>query len=190
MPYLNLAAIRECTEVEGPGKRFAIWSQGCPRKCKGCCNPHMQPLVKRHIVDTVDVREMIQKSRMENGIEGVSFIGGEPMLQAEGFSDVANWCHENDLSVLVFTGFLHQELLDMHNPFVDALLKNTDLLVDGPFIESRLDYERDWIGSTNQNAIFLTDRYSPGIEKQQGKRRVECFVSDEKIMINGWPVGL
>jgi anaerobic ribonucleoside-triphosphate reductase activating protein len=190
MPLLNLAAIRECTEAEGPGKRFAIWSQGCPRKCKGCCNPNMQPFIKQNILDTDDVKEMIQKSKTENNIEGVSFIGGEPMLQAEGFADVAKWCHKNDLSVLVFTGFLYQELLNMHNTFVDTLLANIDLLVDGPYLESQPDYERDWIGSTNQNIIFLTDRYSPGIERQRGKRRVECFVSNDKIMINGWPIGM
>ena len=190
MICLNLASVRECTEAEGPGKRFAIWCQGCSRKCKGCCNSHMQPFVERHVVDTADVKESIRKSKEENGIEGVSFIGGEPVLQAEGFADVAKWCHENGLSVLVFTGFLHQELIDLHNPFVDELLANTDLLVDGPFVEELFDHDRDWVGSTNQRVIFLTDRYSPGIEKRRGRRQVECFVTDEGVKVNGWPVKL
>lgn len=190
MPFLNLASIRECTEAEGPGKRFAIWCQGCFRRCQGCCNPHMQPVEKRLIVDVVDLEEAIQKSREINGIEGVTFVGGEPLLQAEGVADIAKWCHENGLSVLVFTGFLYQELVGMHNSFVDALLANTDLLVDGPFVEGRLDYERDWVGSTNQKVIFLTDRYSPGIEKSRGVRQVECLVTEHEIRINGWPVKL
>lgn len=53
-------------------------------------------------------------------------------------------------SALVFTGFLHQELIDLHNPFVDELLANTDVLVDGPFMENLFDQDRDWVGSTNQ----------------------------------------
>jgi anaerobic ribonucleoside-triphosphate reductase activating protein len=150
----------------------------------------MQPVEKRLIVDVVDLEEAIQKSREINGIEGVTFVGGEPLLQAEGVADIAKWCHENGLSVLVFTGFLYQELVGMHNSFVDALLANTDLLVDGPFVEGRLDYERDWVGSTNQKVIFLTDRYSPGIEKSRGVRQVECLVTEHEIRINGWPVKL
>jgi len=187
MPYLNLNEFRECTEAEGPGKRFAIWCQGCSRNCKGCCNPHMQPFVAKHVIDTNDLKALILQSKEKYGIEGVSFIGGEPMLQAEGFADIAKCCHENDLSVLTFTGFLYQELVDMHNPHVDALLAHMDLLVDGPFVESLLDEKRNWIGSTNQKLHFLTDRYAPGIETANGARRVECIVTQNTIRINGWP---
>lgn len=187
MPYLNLSEIRDCTEAEGPGKRFAIWCQGCDRHCKGCCNEDKQPFIAKHVVDTDDLKALILQSKEKNGIEGVSFIGGEPMLQPEGFADIAKWCHENGLSVLTFTGYLYQELLDMHNPHVDALLSNMDLLVDGPFVEALLDKERDWIGSTNQKLHFLTDRYSLGIEKANGARRVECIITDHSIRINGWP---
>ncbi|RME67683.1 MAG: 4Fe-4S cluster-binding domain-containing protein, partial [Nitrospirae bacterium] len=38
---LNLADIVECTEAEGPGRRFALWVQGCPIRCQGCWNRHM-----------------------------------------------------------------------------------------------------------------------------------------------------
>lgn len=187
MPYLNLAQIRDCTEAEGPGKRFAIWCQGCARNCKGCCNPHMQAFTAKQVVDTEDLKALILQSKKQNGIEGVTFIGGEPMLQAEGFADIAKWSHENDLTVLTFTGYLYQELQDMHNPHVDALLSNMDLLVDGPFVESLLDKERDWIGSSNQKLHFLTDRYMPGIEKANGARRVESIITKDTIRMNGWP---
>lgn len=187
MPYLNLSEIRDCTEAEGPGKRFAIWCQGCDRHCKGCCNEDKQPFIAKHVVDTDDLKALILQSKEKNGIEGVSFIGGEPMLQPEGFADIAKWCHENGLSVLTFTGYLYQELLDMHNPHVDALLSNMDLLVDGPFVEALLDKERDWIGSTNQKLHFLTDRYAPGIETINGARRVEYIITDHSIRVNGWP---
>ena len=36
---LSVAQIVSCTEAEGPGKRFALWFQGCPLRCPGCCNP-------------------------------------------------------------------------------------------------------------------------------------------------------
>ena len=31
------------TEAEGPGVRMAVWVQGCPMRCLGCCNPEMLP---------------------------------------------------------------------------------------------------------------------------------------------------
>lgn len=89
MAYLNLASIRLCTESEGPGKRFAIWVQGCERRCSGCCNPDMQEIRKNIVVDTKDLIELIHRTMLCNQIEGLSFIGGEPILQAEGLSEVA-----------------------------------------------------------------------------------------------------
>ena len=36
---LSVAQIVRCTEAEGPGKRYALWFQGCPLRCPSCCNP-------------------------------------------------------------------------------------------------------------------------------------------------------
>ena len=189
MSYLNLASIRACTESEGPGKRFALWTQGCGRRCPGCCNPEMQPIRKNHVVDVADVINAVWQARKHYGIEGASFIGGEPILQAEGLADLAEWCQENGLSVLVFTGYLYEELLDMGNQEVDRLLAATDILVDGPYLELEPDEDRDWVGSKNQRVLFLSGRYPKGIECVSGKRSAEFMVSDEGIMINGWPFG-
>lgn len=187
MSYLNLASIRICTESEGPGKRFALWVQGCGRRCPGCCNPEMQPIRENRVVDVTDVINAVELAKEYYGIEGVSFIGGEPVLQAEGLADLAVWCQENDLSVLVFTGYLHQELLDMHHSEVDRLLRATDILVDGPYLESEPDEYRDWVGSRNQRVLFLSGRYSEGIESLRRIHSTEFMVSGESIMVNGWP---
>src|SRR5262245_54990250 len=40
-PLLNVGLIVPRTEAEGPGVRFALWVQGCPLRCPGCCNPEM-----------------------------------------------------------------------------------------------------------------------------------------------------
>ncbi len=187
MAFLNLSAVRVCTEAEGPGKRFAIWCQGCLKKCPGCCNPEMQVMRKNHIVSVKDIEELILKSHDEFDIEGVSFIGGEPMLQAGGFAELALWCHEHNLSVLVFTGFLLRELKDLERDDINSLLNNTDVLVDGPFIQEQYDEDRDWIGSKNQVVHFLSNRYSPGIEFEKQERSMELVFDEDKLRINGWP---
>lgn len=190
MSYLNLAAIRPCTEAEGPGKRFAIWCQGCLRHCPGCCNPHMQPIERRHLVEVDKLMELILKHKAKNGIEGVSFIGGEPILQAEGFAELAQKCQNEGLSVLLFTGHNYKNLLTTEDENVNTLLKNSDILIDGEFVESLYDGERDWVGSTNQRVIFLSNRYRVGIEFEHGVHSTEIRVSADGVGINGWPIDI
>jgi anaerobic ribonucleoside-triphosphate reductase activating protein len=187
MSYLNLASVRLCTESEGPGRRFAIWVQGCEKRCPGCCNLDMQEIRKNIIVDTKDLIKLIQQSVSRYKIEGLSFIGGEPMLQAEGLSEIARWGHSVGLTVLVFTGYLYNELQAMKNISVNKLLLDTDLLVDGIFIQEKYDTERDWIGSKNQKIYFLSDAYKPGIEYEKQEHQMEVLVSEKDILVNGWP---
>ena len=60
MARLNLAAWIACTEVEGPGKRFALWVQGCHLVCKGCCNPDMRPFVAKHLCEASQIVNLIE----------------------------------------------------------------------------------------------------------------------------------
>lgn len=185
MGWLNLACIRPCTRAEGPGQRFAIWVQGCTRRCKGCCNPEMQEIRPNYVVDTRDIIKLIACARQKYEIEGVTFIGGEPFLQAEGCGEVAAWCQENGMSVLTFSGFLYQELKEMKD--AEKLLGHTDILVDGPFIQEQYEEERDWIGSANQKVWYLSDRYTPEIERSEVGQQMEICVSTSRVLINGWP---
>lgn len=187
MSYLNLASVRPCTEAEGPGRRFALWVQGCERRCKGCCNPSMQEIKRNKIVAVEDLIKYIRQTKAQDNIEGLSFIGGEPFLQAAGLAELAEWAQSEGLSVLVFTGYLLEDLKNMNNASVDKLLSHTDLLVDGPFIEEQYDAERDWIGSANQKVWYLTGRYKKGIEYAKAEHQMEIMVSEKDILINGWP---
>lgn len=185
--YLNLAAVRLCTQSEGPGKRFALWVQGCLQRCPGCCNPQMQKIEHAHIVDINDLISLIEKAKQDFDIEGVSFIGGEPLLQVEGLCRLAEWCKEHSLSVLVFTGFLYEQLKNSTDKSVKKLLDNIDILVDGLYDEKQFDTERDWVGSKNQKVIYLSDRYERGIEYMKNERSMEILISEKDIAINGWP---
>ena len=122
-----------------------------------------------------------------NEIEGLSFIGGEPILQAEGLSEIAMWAHSVGLTVLLFSGYLYSELQALNNKSINKLLANTDLLVDGLFIQEEYDTERDWIGSKNQKIHFLSDAYKSGIEYEKQERQMEVLISEEDILVNGWP---
>jgi anaerobic ribonucleoside-triphosphate reductase activating protein len=183
---LNVAARVASTEAEGPGVRFALWVQGCPLRCEGCCNPHMLEDKQAQLMKTEDVLAEILATP---GIEGVTLIGGEPFWQAAELSRVARGVREAGLSVMVFSGLTLGYLRKAGRADFDALLEQIDLLIDGPYVQSKRVLDRRWIGSSNQRAHYLTERYRHLEESgwDEGKNTVEIRMVGGEISINGWP---
>lgn len=192
MAQLNLARWIDCTEVEGPGKRFSLWVQGCRQRCPGCCNPLLFDEVPRQLVDSAEVVAKIAAAQQAHGIEGVTFLGGEPLLQAAALAEVAGECQRLGLSVMVFTGYVREQIPALGLPGVDQLLRHCDLLVDGPYLEKQPERRRNWVGSANQRFHYLTGRYSPEIETDpRYARGFEIRLSpDGQVLLNGWPAGI
>ena len=190
---INVALVVACTEAEGPGKRYALWVQGCPLLCPGCCNPEMLASNKereRRSVD--DVVDDIIVARDRQGIEGISLLGGEPTRQAKALRHVAAGARAAGLSVMVFSGYTLQELQDEHDDDVDALLANTDLLVDGRYREEERTTRRRYIGSDNQMLHFLSARYQKDDPRFQAPNTLELRIVMDKakgtLVVNGFPI--
>jgi anaerobic ribonucleoside-triphosphate reductase activating protein len=181
---INVALIVPKTEAEGPGERFAIWVQGCPMRCAGCCNPEFLAFTPKQ---KMSIEEIAQQA-VAAGVEGVSFLGGEPFAQAEGLAALAALVKQRGLSVMVFTGFTMEELREKRDRHVDALLALTDLLVDGRYEQDKRTNDRRWIGSENQVMHFLTDRYQPADPRFSMSNTLEIRMSAGVLTINGFPV--
>ena len=136
---INIASRVPVTEAEGPGKRFAIWVQGCPLRCPGCCNPQYLEFRDTELLTPRQLLDEVLEQR--DKIEGVTFIGGEPFSQASQLAELASGVQDADLSVMVFTGHLIDELTE---PAHKRMLAQTDLLVDGPFDKDQPDRRRRW----------------------------------------------
>jgi anaerobic ribonucleoside-triphosphate reductase activating protein len=116
----------------------------------------------------------LRRARDRYGLEGVSFSGGEPFLQAAALARLARGCRRLGLSVLAWSGFTLEELRGASAPSgAAALLDELDVLIDGPFVRE-LSGEDCLRGSSNQRVIQLTDRY--GEADLRGPRRVEWLV--------------
>ena len=189
MHWLNLASRLPYTEAEGPGRRAALWVQGCNKRCRGCCNPAYLQLVERELVSAASVLDWLENAQHVHDLEGVTFLGGEPMLQAQGLAVVAQGVQSLGLSVMVFSGYTKNELDAMRLPGVDQLLRYTDVLVDGPYEADLPDRNRRWVGSTNQQFHYLTERYDVRIESNDKVERVLeiRLKTDGSVFINGWP---
>lgn len=180
---LNVADRVAVTEAEGPGKRYALWVQGCPLRCPGCCNQHMLEFRDKEYVTVEQIASEIATSRRENGIEGVTFLGGEPFSQPEGLGELARLVQCMGLSVMVFSGYTLEQL--QRRPAAASLLNNIDLLVDGPYLQEQAVSNRRYIGSANQRVHFLTDRYEDGWDR--GSNTIELRVVDGALQVNGFP---
>ena len=189
MAWLNVAAWRDCTEAEGPGQRAALWVQGCDKRCPGCCNPGFLPLVERELIPAHAMLTKLLRAHQRHSLEGLTLLGGEPMLQAQGLADLALGAQAAGLSVMVFTGYTLQELATCKPLGYQNLLDVTDVLVDGPYERSQPDETRRWIGSRNQRVHYLSARYDNAIEQlPSGGRELEIRIGlDGALRVNGWP---
>lgn len=184
MKELRVHRFLSHTSAEGPGVRAALWVQGCPIRCPGCFNPQTWSAQGGTITPVSEVIEWILRTE---GIEGVSFLGGEPFAQADALADVGAECREHGLSIVTFTGYEHAAICEAARPDWSRLLAVTDLLLAGPFLQDRLDLSRPWIGSDNQEFIFLTPRYR-ALEQEilSTPNAVEIKVeSDGSLALNG-----
>ena len=149
----NIACINQCTEAEGPGKRFAIWFQGCEKRCDGCCNPELFDFKPVNILSLDKIVNIISEAKRRFSIEGVTFLGGEPTLQ-QGLPELSKKIRDMGLGIILFTGRNIDEL--------DTWLKfSVDIIIDGGFEAGNQDNERNLIGSKNQHLIYITERYRP-----------------------------
>lgn len=152
MASIKIAGVVNDSIVDGEGFRFAIFTQGCMHNCPGCHNPQTHDLNGGYTADTDELFEQICENPL---LSGVTFSGGEPFLQPAPLAELGVKIHQRNLNITVFTGYTLEQLVNMHDSYVDALLAQTDVLIDGPFIQSLRDISLVFRGSSNQRIIDM-----------------------------------
>lgn len=134
--------------VDGPGFRTSIYCAGCSHNCTGCHNPQSWDFEGGHAMSTEDIMRVVEADPYAN----VTFSGGDPMYQPEGFAELARTIKERtQKTIWCYTGFTFEALIT--NPRHYALLKYIDVLVDGSFVRSKRDESLIFRGSSNQRII-------------------------------------
>ena len=185
-PILRMAQIVPCTEAEGPGRRFALWFQGCPLRCPGCCNPEMLPFEGGESLPLAEVLRQV-RAAVELGVEGITLLGGEPLAHAAGAAELARAVRALGLSVMVFSGYSLAEARRLDDPAVADLLTHTDILVDGPYVREQPETRRRWIGSANQQIHFLSERYRVDDPRWLRPNTLEIRLDGGELTVNGFP---
>ena len=154
---ISVLDIIEDTMVDGPGFRTSIYCAGCRHACPGCHNPQSWDFEGGRAMSTDEIMRIIEADPYAN----VTFSGGDPMYQPEGFTELARAIHERTTKdIWCFTGFTFETLVK--NPRHRALLEQIDVLVDGPFVSRLRDESLIFRGSSNQRLIDVPTSLSCG----------------------------
>lgn len=135
--------------------------------CPGCHNPESWDIRNGRLMSTAEILSRV----LADEFADVTFTGGDPMLQAEGFAELARaikaasrkdiWC---------YTGYRFEELLKRPEPA--ALLRHVDVLVDGRFVAALADKRLLFRGSSNQRLVDVPRSLA---EKRTVLYRCEAF---------------
>lgn len=132
--------------VDGVGLRNVLFLQGCAHHCKGCHNPqthNFEAGVYKEVEELAD--ELLKDSITKN----VTISGGDPMYQPQELAELLKILKARGCDIWVYTGFTFYELKGEQL----EVLKYTDMLVEGKFIEEQKTMSKLYRGSSNQNII-------------------------------------
>lgn len=175
----------KCPDIaNGPGCRLSIFLSGCDKRCPGCFNEAAWDYTAGQAY-TKEVRSSIIRQLCQPQITGLTILGGEPMddrnlqstLQSLWAADIAERLiassgdlrSRKNIERAVYTGYTFEELMGRMNtgPLLYAqtirwILSETDVLVDGPFIQEEKDISLHFRGSSNQRILNSRESLKAG----------------------------
>ena len=158
---IRIAGVVKESIVDGPGLRFAVFTQGCAHHCPECQNPETWDFEGGYDCGI----DKILKAMDENPLlDGITMSGGDPLYQAEASYSLCSKVKEKGLNVVVFTGYTYEELMELEkkDPWIEKLLGVTDILIDGRYEKDKRDLTLIFRGSSNQRVIDMNTSRKEG----------------------------
>lgn len=148
--------------LDGPGVRVIVFLQGCPMRCLYCHNPDTWENISEYTLSAEEcLKKIIRFCPYFKDRGGVTFSGGEPLLQSEFLYEIIKKCKENGINTAIDTsgsvycdnikGILSYTdllLLDIKMPEKDDFKKITNHSIDNTLKLLKLSGEmniRTWI---------------------------------------------
>jgi pyruvate formate lyase activating enzyme len=109
--------------VDGPGIRTVVFLNGCKLRCKYCHNPEMWTLKKFDTTPEELAQKIVRyKPYFMRNNGGVTFSGGEPLLQSEFIIEVAKILKKENIHIAIDT-------CGVGNGNYEEILKYVDLVL-------------------------------------------------------------
>ncbi len=168
---MNYSVIKTFDIANGPGCRTTLFVSGCRNHCKGCFQPETWDFNFGQPFDEKTCEEILD-SLEEDYVSGLTLLGGDP-FEPENQEALlpllkelrARYGHSKD--IWAFTGYIYEEdLLPGKRRYLpgitDAMLRETDVLVDGPFILEKKNISLQFRGSENQRLLDMPATLAAG----------------------------
>ena len=150
---MRYAGINKNDFAAAPGVSVTFFTQGCPHHCKGCHNPETWDFNGGKEFTPKVLDEMVVALTANNITRSLCIMGGEPLCEENLFIVHLVISHIREklpgTKVYLWTGYIYENLLKNSNPHLKKILEMTDVLIDGPYIESLRDITLPMRGSGN-----------------------------------------
>lgn len=174
-------------ETLGPGKRIALWTCGCSKKCPGCSNPELWDADEVTDIPEDKLAAALIEMAERSGIDRLTITGGDPLEQPHALIDLLRKIRAHFKDILIYTGYTLEDVVQVLGSDRFETLKDLcDALIDGPYIERLNDGQCALRGSTNQELHLFNANLQKDYEFAMSEpRRVQNIVFDGRSMSIG-----
>ena len=153
---MNYHNIIHCDTRDGADVGVVLFVSGCNHNCPGCHNPQTHDPCSGIFFDD-KAKQEIMEELSKDWCHRLTLSGGDPLFP-NNRKDILDLITEvknrfPDKKIWMYTGYVYEEIKDV--PDISPILNKVDVLIDGPFIQSKKEYGLKWRGSSNQRVIDL-----------------------------------
>lgn len=155
---MRYCAIQSEDIANGNGIGVSLYTQGCPHHCPGCFSQETWNYEGGFELTNEDKQNIIDLLSKPY-INHFSILGGEPLISRNLFS-LACLIRQIKIQlprikIWIWTGYEFEELVERIRTegYLRFILENTDVIIDGPYLQEKRDITLKWRGSTNQRVI-------------------------------------
>ena len=166
---MHIGEIITADSANGLGIRVSIFVSGCTNRCKGSFQPQTWDFEYGRPY-TPEIEDLIISELSKSYYDGLTILGGEPFEQSNQREIVKLIRRVRtelpDRNIWLYTGFTYDKDLVKggcrYIECTDEILDNTDILVDGKFVEELKKITLKFRGSSNQRIIDMRKTRASG----------------------------
>ena len=155
--------------VDGPGIRTVVFLLGCKLRCKYCHNPEMWKMGKYNYTPMELVKKILRnKPYFKRNSGGVTFSGGEPLLQSDFIIEVSKILKKENIHIALDTSGVGNGNYEEILKYVDLVLldiKHTDKDNYLKLTSHSIDDSLEFIKVLNKmgNKVWIRQVIVPGL---------------------------
>ena len=155
---MNYKKIDKCSVSNGTGVRTVLWVSGCDIHCRNCHNPQTWDFYSG-IPFTEDTMQELLYDLSKPYIKGLTLSGGHP-LDPHNAPKVLEIVKRVKMvfpnkDIWIYTGYVWEDIIK--DDILKEILKRTDVLVDGAYVDELRDISLPFRGSSNQRIINVQE---------------------------------